>query len=59
MLLAAAMVVVTAGIAVFIDKSFRQLATANTGKSLYDFTLKNIKGQEWNLGEQTGKVIPI
>ncbi|KAH8549709.1 glutathione peroxidase [Umbelopsis sp. PMI_123] len=29
---------------------------ANTSKSLYDFNLKNIKGQEWNLSDLKGKV---
>ncbi|KAI8576425.1 hypothetical protein K450DRAFT_257195 [Umbelopsis ramanniana AG] len=29
---------------------------ANPSKSLYDFNLKNIKGQEWSLDELKGKV---
>jgi hypothetical protein len=46
----------TFGIAVVIDKSLRQNAAVNTGKSLYDLSVKNIKGQEWNLKELEGKV---
>jgi hypothetical protein len=51
-----AAVAVTLGFAIVIDKSFRRNATATTGKSLYDFTVKNIKGQEWNLNDLNGKV---
>jgi hypothetical protein len=43
-------------IATVIDKALRNNATANTSKSLYDFNLKNIKGQEWNLSDLKGKV---
>lgn len=56
LLSAAALVALTFGIAVVIDKSLRQNAAVNTGKSLYDLSVKNIKGQEWNLKELEGKV---
>jgi hypothetical protein len=56
MLSALAVVAATIAVATVIDRAFRNNATANPSNSLYDFNLKNIKGQEWSLNELKGKV---
>lgn len=57
MLSALAVVAATIAVATVIDKALRNKTTANPSKSLYDFNLKNIKGQEWSLDELKGKVM--
>lgn len=57
MLSALAVVAATIAVATVIDRALRIKTTANPSKSLYDFNLKNIKGQDWSLEELKGKVM--